>query len=35
MVPQVKLKNKIDVAEGVNYMFNIPVQIKQAEGEQE
>jgi len=35
MVPQVKLKNKIDVAEGVNYMFNIPVQIKQAEGDQE
>ena len=29
MVPLVKLKNKIDVAEGTNYMFNIPVQIKQ------
>jgi len=32
MVPLVKLKNKIDVTEGTNYMFNIPVQIKQAEG---
>jgi hypothetical protein len=35
MVPLVKLKNKIDVAEGVNYMFNIPVQIKKAEGDEE
>ncbi|MBF0570682.1 MAG: hypothetical protein HQL12_02300 [Candidatus Omnitrophica bacterium] len=34
MVPTVKLQNKIDVPEGVNYMFNIPVQIKQAEGEE-
>jgi|GEM_PF-2223939 len=34
MVPLVKLKNKIDVAEGTNYMFNIPVQIKKVEGEQ-
>ncbi len=32
MVPLVKLKNKIDVTEGTNYMFNIPVKIKQAEG---
>jgi len=35
MVPLVKLKNKIDVAEGTNYQFNIPVQVKKAEGEQE
>ena len=35
MVPLVKLKNKIDVAEGTNYMFNIPVQIKKAEGDQD
>ena len=34
MVPLVKLKNSIDVVEGTNYMFNIPVQIKKAEGEQ-
>ncbi len=34
MVPLVKLENKIDVAEGTNYMFNIPVQIKKAEGEE-
>jgi len=33
MVPLVKLRNKIDVAEGTNYMFNVPVQIKQQEGE--
>lgn len=32
MVPLVKLRTKIDVAEGTNYMFNIPVQIKKAEG---
>ena len=35
MVPLVKLKNEINVAEGTNYMFNIPVQIKQAEGGQD
>jgi len=34
MVPLIKLKNKIDVTEGTNYMFNIPVQIKQAEIDQ-
>jgi len=34
MVPLVKLKNKIDVPEGSNYMFNIPIQIKQAQGDQ-
>jgi hypothetical protein len=34
MVPLVKLKNSIDVTEGTNYMFNIPVQIKQAASEQ-
>lgn len=28
MVPLVKLKNSIDVAEGTNYMFNIPVRIE-------
>ncbi len=33
MVPLVKLKNKIDVSEGTNFMFNIPVQIKRAEGD--
>jgi len=31
MVPLVKLKNKIDVPEGSNYMFNIPVKIKQVD----
>jgi len=34
MVPLVQLKTKIDVAEGTNYMFNIPVQIKKAQGDQ-
>jgi hypothetical protein len=34
MVPLVKLKNKIDVPEGVNYLFNIPLQVKQQEGGQ-
>jgi Pilus formation protein N terminal region len=34
MVPLVKLKNKIDVPEGVNYMFNIPIQIKQQDPQQ-
>ena len=34
MVPLVKLKNKIDVAEGTNYMFNIPLQIKKAQSVQ-
>ncbi len=34
MVPLVKLKNKIDVVEGTNYMFNIPIQIKKSEGGQ-
>ena len=32
MLPLIKLKNEIDVAEGTNYMFNIPVQIKKAQG---
>jgi hypothetical protein len=35
MVPLLKLKNKIDVAEGTNYMFNIPVKIEKAEGDQD
>ena len=35
MVPLIKLKNKINVAEGTNYMFNIPVQIKEAQDEQD
>jgi len=35
MVPLIKLKNEINVPEGVNYVFNIPVQIKQAEGDQQ
>jgi hypothetical protein len=35
MVPLVKLENTINVAEGTNYMFNIPVQVKQAEGGQD
>jgi hypothetical protein len=34
MVPLVKLKNKIDVAEGTNYMFNIPIKIEKAESEE-
>ena len=34
MVPLVKLKNKINVAEGTNYMFNIPVKVKKAEDEE-
>ena len=34
MVPRVKLKNTIDVEEGTNYMFNVPVQIKKTEGDQ-
>ena len=34
MVPLVKLQNKIDVAEGTNYMFNIPVKIEKAENEE-
>ena len=34
MVPLVKLQNKIDVGEGINYPFNIPLQIKEAEGEE-
>jgi len=33
MVPQVKLKNTIDVAEGSNFDFNIPVEIKKADNE--
>jgi len=28
-----KLENKIDVAEGTNYMFNIPVKVKEAQGQ--
>jgi hypothetical protein len=32
MVPLVKLKNEINVAEGTNYVFNIPVQVKKAQG---
>ena len=34
MVPLVKLENKIDVPEGTNYMFNIPIKIKKAESEE-
>jgi hypothetical protein len=34
MVPLVKLKNTIDVAEGTNYMFNIPMKIEKAESEE-
>ncbi len=34
MVPLVKLKNKIDDAEGANYMFNIPIKIEKAENEE-
>jgi len=34
MVPLVKLKNKIDVAEGTNYMFNIPLKIEKAENQE-
>ncbi|MDE2027950.1 MAG: hypothetical protein KGK03_06815 [Candidatus Omnitrophica bacterium] len=30
MLPKVKLKSKIDVVEGTNYVFNIPVVIKKA-----
>jgi len=33
MVPSIKLQNQIDVAEGSNYQFNIPVQIKQAQAD--
>jgi len=33
MVPLLKLKNKIDVAEGTNFMFNIPVKIEKPESE--
>ena len=35
MVPLVKLKNKIDVAEGTNYMFNIPVRSNRRKRAQE
>ena len=31
MVPLIKLKNEIDVAEGTNYMFNVPMKINEAE----
>jgi len=34
MLPLVRMKNNIEVAEGTNYVFNIPVQIKQSEGDQ-
>jgi hypothetical protein len=34
MVPLVKLENKIEVAEGTNYVFNIPIQIKEQAGDQ-
>jgi hypothetical protein len=34
MVPLLKLINKINVAEGTNYMFNIPVKFEKAEGDQ-
>jgi len=33
MIPLMKLENKIDVAEGTNYMFNIPVKVKEAQGQ--
>ena len=35
MVPLLKLKNEIDVAEGTNYMFNIPVKFEKAQGDQQ
>jgi hypothetical protein len=35
MVPLIKLENKVNVTEGTNYAFNIPIQIKQAVNEQE
>ncbi len=34
-VPQVKLKNNIIVAEGTNYLFNIPLQVKKQVGDQQ
>lgn len=34
MVPLVKVKNKIEVGEGINYPFNIPLQVRQAAGEE-
>ena len=34
MLPKLKLMNTIDVPEGSNYMFNIPLQVKKAEGEE-
>jgi len=35
MVPLVKLTNRIDVAEGTNYVFNIPLKIKKAQDGQD
>ncbi|MBF0511702.1 MAG: hypothetical protein HQL13_05155, partial [Candidatus Omnitrophica bacterium] len=35
MMPVIKLKNKINVAEGTNYSFNIPVKISKGEAAQE
>jgi hypothetical protein len=34
MVPLIKLSNAIDVAEGTNYLFNIPVKIEKAQVEE-
>ncbi len=34
MVPLIKLQNKIDVTEGTNYMFNIPVKTEKAQSEE-
>ncbi len=35
MVPLIKLKNMIDVGEGVNYPFNIPLKVTKSEGGEE
>jgi len=35
MVPLVKVKNQIEVAEGTNYMLNIPMKISKAQGDQD
>jgi len=35
MVPRIKLKNKITVVDGTNYVFNVPVQIKEANSSDE
>ncbi len=34
MVPLIKLENKIDVAEGTNYLFNIPVKTEKAQSQE-